>query len=73
MIPKKVKHIMRRGVVTVGPETTLSEAAATMAKRKIGALPVLKGGKLVGIVTATDLLHYLAKLAAESEKQASEA
>jgi acetoin utilization protein AcuB len=71
VIPKKVKHIMRRGVITVGPDTTLSEAATLMAKRKIGALPVLKTGKLVGIVTATDMLHTFAKLAAEYEKLAS--
>jgi acetoin utilization protein AcuB len=68
VIPKRVKHIMRRGVITVGPDTTLAEAATLMAKRKIGALPVLKGGKLVGIVTATDLLHTFAKLAAEVDR-----
>lgn len=67
VIPKKVKHIMRRGVITVGPTTPLSEAAALMAKRKIGALPVLKSGKLVGIVTATDMLRTFARLAAEVE------
>jgi acetoin utilization protein AcuB len=68
VIPKKVKHIMRRGVITVAPTTSLSESAALMARRKIGALPVIKSGKLVGIITATDLLRTFASLAATVEK-----
>ena len=37
VIPKKVKHIMRRGVITIAPSATLSEAATMMARKKIGA------------------------------------
>jgi acetoin utilization protein AcuB len=65
VIPKKVRHIMRRGVITVEPETDLGEAANLMAGRKVGALPVVRGNKLVGIVTATDLLRAFAKLVAD--------
>jgi acetoin utilization protein AcuB len=56
VISRNVRHIMRRGVVTIAPEAEATEAAAMMAKRKIGALPVVSGSKLVGIVTSTDLL-----------------
>ncbi len=59
---RKVKNIMRRGVVTIGPEQRVADAAAIMAKRKIGALPVIKKEKLVGILTATDILKAFVKL-----------
>ena len=59
---RKVKNIMRRGVLTIGPEQRAADAAAIMAKRKIGALPVLKKEKLVGILTATDILKAFVKL-----------
>jgi len=62
VIPRKVRHIMRRGVITVEPDDSVSKAAAMMAKKKIGALPVVRKGKLVGILTTTDLLAVLAKL-----------
>jgi len=66
--PKKVRHIMRRGVITVGPDAALSEAAWLMAGRKIGALPVVDRSKLVGIVTSTDLLLTFATMARSLDK-----
>jgi acetoin utilization protein AcuB len=65
VIPKRVRHIMRRGVFTIAPEAPAAEAASLMARRKIGALPVTKKSRLVGIVTATDLLRAFAQLVAE--------
>lgn len=67
VIPRKVRHIMRRGVITIEPEADLAKAANTMAKRKIGALPVTKGKSLIGIITATDVLRAYAQLAEELE------
>ncbi|HEX9756954.1 MAG TPA: CBS domain-containing protein [Nitrospiria bacterium] len=60
---RKVKTFMSRGVVTISPNAEAVEAAALMAKRKIGGLPVVKGGVLVGIITATDILRAYVKLA----------
>ena len=52
---------MSRAVQTVGPDTLIVEAARLMARRHIRRLPVVvpapQGERLVGIVTATDLLH----------------
>ncbi|MCK5477552.1 MAG: CBS domain-containing protein [Methylococcales bacterium] len=62
VIPKKVQNIMRRGVISVGPDTLASDAAALMADNRIGALPVLKDGKLVGILSSTDILRVFSKL-----------
>jgi len=66
--PKKVQHIMHRGVITVQRETYASVAAALMADKKIGALPVVgKDNMLVGILSATDILRVFSKIESASE------
>lgn len=62
VIPKKVMNIMRRGVLTIDPDAMASDAAAIMAEHKVGALPVVQNDKLVGILSATDILRVFAKL-----------
>jgi len=57
-----VSRIMINNPVTVTDETRLLEAARTLHTTKFGALPVLRDGRLVGIVTDTDLLGCLADL-----------
>ncbi len=59
---RKVRTIMRREPVTISPEEKAADAASIMVKRKIGALPVINKGKLVGIITATDILKAFVKL-----------
>ena len=49
--------IMVRNVITATPATPVSALAASMATHHIGALPVVQDGKVVGIVTETDLLR----------------
>jgi acetoin utilization protein AcuB len=61
-LPRKVRHVMRRGVITIDPDAAATKAAAIMARRKIGALPVVEEGRLVGILTSTDLLREYARL-----------
>jgi len=51
-----VAEAMRREVLTAGPEDSLTEAAARMAEHKIGCLPITRQGKVIGIVTTTDVL-----------------
>jgi acetoin utilization protein AcuB len=50
-----VDTIMTRDVITVSEYTPLEEAARIMADNKIGGLPVMRDGKLVGIITESDL------------------
>jgi len=71
VVPKKVQNIMRRGVFSVSSDTLASDAASLMADNKIGALPVIDGDKLVGILSATDILRVFSKLehARESREQ----
>lgn len=53
----KVREIMTAKVYTVAPETPIEEAAHVMLQHKIGGLPVLRAGSLVGIITETDILR----------------
>jgi acetoin utilization protein AcuB len=52
-----VRDIMTWGIVTVRPETALREAAWLMREQRIGALPVVRNGRLVGILTERDVLR----------------
>jgi acetoin utilization protein AcuB len=52
----RVKDVMTTEVVTIGANATVQEAAARLLEHKVGSLPVLEGGALVGIVTTSDLL-----------------
>lgn len=56
----KIGEVMSTPPSWIGPEATVQEAAALMAQRKIGCLPVLDGEKLVGILTETDVLAHFA-------------
>lgn len=49
--------IMTREVVSVAPDTTLRDAARLMTKHRISALPVVKGGIAVGVISETDLVQ----------------
>ena len=55
----KVKDVASSPLVTVGPETQVWEAFTVMLKKKIRRLPILSGGKLVGITTERDLLKWV--------------
>jgi len=57
-----VREIMATELVTVKPETSTLEAIALMRRHKVGALPVLNEGRLVGIVTEADFLAIAGQL-----------
>ena len=54
------QEVMTPAVVTINADATLNEAAGRMEKNKIKRLPVVEGGKLIGILTRADLLRALA-------------
>jgi acetoin utilization protein AcuB len=60
-----VSRIMIQNPVTVTEETSLEDAARTLHNMKFGALPVTRDGRLVGIVTDSDLLRCLIDLLAQ--------
>jgi len=58
----KVSEVMSREVITVQDDTPLEEAARIMADGRIGGLLVMRGDKLVGLITETDLFKSLLEL-----------
>lgn len=50
------RHVMTSPVVTINEEASIEEAARLMAKKKAKRLPVMNNGKLVGIITYTDIV-----------------
>jgi CBS domain-containing membrane protein len=56
-----VKEVMTTELVTTTPDTPLAEAARIMTHRKLGCLPVVEDGKLVGILTEGDFVSLAAK------------
>jgi acetoin utilization protein AcuB len=52
-----VGQVMTESVITVGPDRDAVDAAHLMLDHKIGALPVTDAGRLIGIVTETDMLR----------------
>jgi len=56
MLGSSVKSIMAKKVYTISKDDSLDEAASIMKAKKIKRLPVIDDGKLLGIITATDLI-----------------
>jgi acetoin utilization protein AcuB len=54
-----VKDIMSKTLVTVTPDTTVESAVSLAQNKGVGALPVLEGGTLVGIVTTDDFFYKI--------------
>lgn len=63
-----VEEIMTRAVITVTEYAALEEAARIMADHKISSLPVMRNGRLVGIITETDLFQIFLELLAAREE-----
>ena len=62
---RKVRDVMTRNVQTAAPETPLSEVVRIMERHHIKRLPVIEEGKIIGIVTRSDLLKPRARAAEE--------
>ena len=58
-----IKEVMKKRVVTATPDTPIKDVAHLMAEKKIGGVPVVSAGMVVGLVTTTDILRYVESLA----------
>jgi acetoin utilization protein AcuB len=66
-----VRDLMTRDVITVAPETPIQVAAQLMVDHKIGGLPVEEpGGRVVGMITETDIFRVFCSLFNEAGKVA---
>jgi CBS domain-containing protein len=59
----KIKDVMKKRVITVAPDTPIKDAVHLMADKKIGCVPVVSDGVVIGLVTTTDVLRYVERLA----------
>lgn len=57
-----VSELMTTDIITIAPDTPVEEAARIMVDHKIGGLPVMEEGKLVGIITETDVFSVLLEM-----------
>ncbi len=57
-----IRDVMTKQVVTIRPEQTVEEAALLLLGHRIGGLPVVRDGELVGIITETDILQAFLQL-----------
>lgn len=60
-----VRDIMTPDVLTLAPDTSIREAAEIFSTERMGGAPVVEHGRLVGMLTAQDLLDFIASLPAE--------
>jgi CBS-domain-containing membrane protein len=60
LLGNRVKDVMTGDPITIAPDTPVNEIARLMAAKGVHTLPVLEGGKLVGIVGKLDLIRGLA-------------
>ncbi|MBW2244126.1 MAG: CBS domain-containing protein [Deltaproteobacteria bacterium] len=59
----EIERVMSTPPIVVEPDATIEEAALIMAEKKIGCLPVLDGDQLLGLITETDILRWVAGVA----------
>jgi CBS domain-containing protein len=65
MLGTTVGDCMSPNPVTVAPDTPISRIAALMEKQKVHTIPVLEGGKIVGVIGKMDLVRAMAREAGE--------
>ena len=56
------REFMSTALVTISPDVTIEEAAGLMIEHRISGLPVVEDGKLVGLITETDICIYVMQL-----------
>lgn len=66
-LEERVGEVMTHEPEVVSPETPLSAVCRTLVEFRVGALPVVRGGRLVGIISVTDCLSSAAALFQEVE------
>ena len=63
-----IAEVMTKEVITISEDTPIEEAARIMADNKIGGVPVVNNGEVVGIITETDLFRILLELTGAREQ-----
>ena len=56
----EIARVMSAPPIVISPDAGIGQAARLLAEKRIGCLPVVEEGKLVGLLTETDVLRYIA-------------
>jgi CBS domain-containing protein len=64
-----VEEVMTAAVLSVDPDATVAEAASLMFEHRVGAVPVVDDGRVVGILTNSDLLQGLVRTLTRAEDE----
>ena len=64
----KVKEVMTKQVLSTSEDTPVEEAARIMVDNKVGGLPVMRAGKVVGIITETDVFKIMLEMMGARQK-----
>jgi acetoin utilization protein AcuB len=56
----EIERVMSAPPITIDPDASVQLAARLMADHKIGCLPVVEDDELIGLLTETDVLHWVA-------------
>lgn len=67
-----VSEVMSAPVISVGPDDDLADAARVMLEDKVGSLPVVDNGRVVGILTETDMLRQIVRADAACSPECTE-
>jgi acetoin utilization protein AcuB len=67
----RIDAVMAKPVITVAPDMLLDQAANLLVRHKVGGLPVMEHGKLVGIITAIDMLRAFGEVLGTAEEWVS--
>lgn len=63
----RIREVMTTDLITVAPETDIEDAVGRMLEHRIGCLPVMAAGKLIGMLSETDGLRYLQRILSIAE------
>lgn len=65
----RIKEVMTRKIISLSSDRSIKEAVDILDKNKIKKLPVIEHGKLIGIVTMTDLLRCISRIEKKESKE----
>jgi acetoin utilization protein AcuB len=68
----QVRQLMSKNLITIDPESNVVQAAQIMLEHRISTLPVLEAGRVVGIITESDLFRVLVDICLGMEVQKGE-
>lgn len=69
---RKVQEVMTEDTCTIAEDDSLENAVDLMERRRIKRLPVMRGGKMVGIISRSNLMHALVSLARDAQTAAGD-